>query len=156
MDFNLTLLAQSAVFAIFIWFTAKFVWPPLMRAVEDRQKTIADGLAAAEKGARSLQDASVKTEEQLKVARTQAQEILAAASKQAGQLVEQAKGTAQTEAERIKASARDDVEREVNRARETLRKQVGELAVAGATQILKREINAATHADVLKELAAKI
>jgi F-type H+-transporting ATPase subunit b len=156
MDITFTLIAQAIVFALFIWFTAKFVWPPLMRAVEDRQKKIAEGLAAAEKGNRSLAEASAKTEEQLKAARAQAQDILSAANKQAGALVEQAKGTAQSEAERIKAAARDEVDREINRARETLRKQVGELAVAGAAQILKREINAGTHADVLKELAAKI
>jgi F-type H+-transporting ATPase subunit b len=156
MNITFTLIAQSLVFAIFIWFTARFVWPPLMRAVDDRQKKIADGLAAAEKGNRSLAEASAKTDEQLKAAKAQAQEILAAANKQAGQLVEQAKGSAQTEAERIKAAAREDVDREITRARETLRKQVGELAVAGAAQILKREINAQTHADVLKELSAKI
>ncbi|HUR39916.1 MAG TPA: F0F1 ATP synthase subunit B [Verrucomicrobiae bacterium] len=156
MDITFTLIAQALVFALFIWFTAKFVWPPLMRAVETRQKQIADGLAAAEKGNRSLAEASAKTEEQLKAARSQAQEILAAASKQASQLVDQAKGTAQSEADRIKVAAREEVDREVNRARETLRKQVGELAVAGAAQILKREINAQAHADVLKDLAAKI
>jgi F-type H+-transporting ATPase subunit b len=156
MNINLTLFAQAAVFAVFIWFTARFVWPPLMKAVDDRTKKIADGLAAADKGNRALADASARRDEELKSARAQAQEILAAANKQAGQMVEQAKGTAQAEAERIKAAAADDVGREINRARETLRKQVGELAVAGAAQILKREINAAAHADVLKDLAAKI
>jgi F-type H+-transporting ATPase subunit b len=156
MDITFTLIAQAIVFALFIWFTAKFVWPPLMRAVEARQKQIADGLAAADKGNRALAEASAKSDEQLKAARVQAQDILSNASKQAGQTVEQAKGTAQTEAERIKAAAREEVEREVNRVKETLRKQVGELAVAGAAQILKREINAQAHADVLKELAAKI
>lgn len=156
MNINLTLFAQAIVFVSFILFTAKFVWPPLMKAVDERTKKIADGLAAAEKGNRALAEASVRRDEELKAARVQAQEILAAANKQAGQMVEQAKGTAQAEAERIKAAAADDVGREINRARESLRKQVGELAVAGAAQILKREINAATHADVLKELAAKI
>jgi F-type H+-transporting ATPase subunit b len=156
MDITFTLIAQAIVFALFIWFTAKFVWPPLMRAVDARQKTIADGLAAAEKGNRSLAEASAKSDEQLRAARAQAQDILSGANKQAGQMVDQAKGTAQTEAERIKAAAREEVEREVNRVREQLRKQVGELAVAGAAQILKREIDAKAHADVLKELAAKI
>ena len=156
MDITFTLIAQAIVFALFIWFTAKFVWPPLMRAVEARQKQIADGLAAADKGNRSLAEASAKSEEQLKAARAQAQDILSNANKQASQAIDQAKGTAQSEAERIKAAAREEVEREVNRVREQLRKQVGELAVAGAAQILKREINAQTHADVLKELAAKI
>lgn len=156
MDITFTLIAQSIVFALFIWFTAKFVWPPLMRAVEARQKQIADGLAAADKGNRSLAEASAKSDEQLKAARAQAQDILANANKQAGQAIEQAKGTAQGEAERIKAAAREEVEREVNRVKEQLRKQVGELAVAGAAQILKREIDPKAHADVLKELAAKI
>ena len=156
MDFNLTLLAQSAVFAIFIWFTARFVWPPLMRAVEERQKTIADGLAAAAKGNRSLEDAAVKIAGELKTTRSQAQDILSAANKQAAQLVEQARAQAKSEADRIGAAAKGEVERQVQQAREALRKQVGELAVAGAGRILKREIDAKAHADVLKELAAKI
>jgi F-type H+-transporting ATPase subunit b len=156
MSINLTLFAQAAVFAILIWVAARWPWRWLMEMVDERNKKIADGLAAAEKGNRSLAEASAKTDEQLKAAKAQAQEILAAANKQAGQLVEQAKGSAQTEAERIKAAAREEVDREITRARETLRKQVGELAVAGAAQILKREINPQTHADVLKELSAKI
>ena len=156
MSITLTLFAQAIVFALFIWFTAKFVWPPLMRAVEARQKTIADGLAAADRGNRSLAEASAKSDEQLKATRVQAQDILSNANKQAGQMVEQAKGTAQTEAERIKAAAHAEAMREVERAKEALRKQVGELAVAGAAQILKREIDAKAHADVIKELAAKI
>jgi F-type H+-transporting ATPase subunit b len=156
MNINLTLFAQTAVFLLFIWFTRKFVWAYLMKQVENRQKTIADGLAAADKGNRSLAEASAKSEEQLKAARGQAQDILSNANKQAGQAIEQAKGTAQGEAERIKAAAREEVEREVTRVKETLRKQVGELAVAGAAQILKREIDAKAHAEVLKELAAKI
>lgn len=156
MDINLTLFAQAAVFAIFILFTAKFVWPPLMKAMEDRQAKIADGLAAAEKGARSLQDASAKSDEALKAARVQAQEILAAANKQATQLIDQAKTTAKSEADRIAVGAREEVSREVLQAREQLRKQVGELAVIGASKILKREIDAKAHADVLNELAARV
>jgi F-type H+-transporting ATPase subunit b len=156
MNINFTLIAQAAVFVVFILFTARFVWPPLMRAVGERQKTIADGLAAAERGAKSLQDASVKSDEALKSARNQAQEILGNASRQAAQMVDQAKGQAQTEAERIKTAARAEAEREIAAAKETLRKQVGELAVVGAAKILRREIDAKAHADVLKELAAKI
>ena len=156
MSINVTFIAQMLAFAALIWLTMKFIWPWLVKALDERHKRIADGLAAAEKGQRSLAEASVKTEEQLRAARGQAQEILDAAGKQAGQVVEQAKGTAQTEAERIKAAAHEEVEREVNRVREALRKQVGELAVAGAAQILKREIDAKAHADVLKDLAAKI
>lgn len=156
MDINLSLFAQAAVFALFILFTAKFVWPPLMKAIEERQAKIADGLAAAEKGARSLQDASAKSEEALKQARGQAQEILAAANKQAAQLVEQSKTTAKTEGERIVNAAREEVQREVNQAKEQLRKQVGELAVMGAAKILKREIDAKAHADVINDLAARV
>lgn len=156
MDINFTLFAQAFVFAVFIWFTARFVWPPLMRAVDQRQKTIADGLAAAEQGSRSLQEAAAKSDEALKAARAQAQDILSAANKQAVQVVEQAKTQAKTEADRIAVGAREEVEREVAKARETLRKQVGELAVIGATKILKREIDAKAHADVLKDLAARV
>lgn len=156
MDINLTLFAQAAVFAIFIWFTARFVWPPLMRAVEARQKQIADGLAAAEKGNRSLEDAAVKSAEELKAARGQAQDILGAANKQATQLIEQARGQAKQEAERIAEAAKGEVERQVQQARESLRKQVGELAVIGATKILKREIDAKQHAEVLQDLAARV
>ena len=156
MNINLTLFAQAIVFALFIWFTKKFVWSYLMTKVAERQKAVADGLAAADRGNRSLAEASAKSDEQLKAARVQAQDILSNANKQAGQMVEAAKGTAQTEAERIKAAAHAETVREVERVREMLRKQVGELAVAGAAQILKREIDAKAHADVIKELAAKI
>lgn len=151
-----SIVGQMIVFGIFVLFTMKFVWPPIMKAMEERRQKIADGLAAAEKGARALQDASAKSEEELKVARVQAQDILSAANKQASQIVEQAKTTAQVEGERIVAKAHDDVQRELAQAREGLRKQVGELAVAGAAKILKREINAAAHADVLGELAARV
>jgi F-type H+-transporting ATPase subunit b len=156
MNFTLTLIAQAVVFALFIWFTKKFVWSFLMKKVDERQKAVADGLAAADQGQRSLAEAAAKSEEQLKAARVQAQDILSGANKQAGQAIEQAKGAAQGEAERIKAAAHAEVVREVERVKEQLRKQVGELAVAGAAQILKREIDAKAHADVLKDLAAKI
>jgi F-type H+-transporting ATPase subunit b len=156
MDINLTLFAQAAVFAVFIWFTARFVWPPLMRAVEARQKQIADGLAAGEKGARSLEEAAIKNAEELKLARGQAQDILTAANKQSALLVEQARVQAKAEAERIAEAAKGEVERQVQRAREDLRKQVGELAVIGASKILKREIDAKAHAEVLKDLAARV
>jgi F-type H+-transporting ATPase subunit b len=156
MNLNATLIFQSIAFLLFVAFTWKYVWPPILKAMNDRQARIADGLAAADKGARALQDASTKSEEALHAARAQAQDILAAANKQAAQIVEQAKGTAQVEADRIVAKAQDDVAREVAHARETLRQQVGELAVAGAAKILKREIDTKAHADVLNELATKI
>jgi F-type H+-transporting ATPase subunit b len=151
-----SIVGQMIVFAIFVWFPMKFVWPPIVKAMEERRQKIADGLAAAEKGARALQDASAKSEEELKVARTQAQDILAAANKQAAQIVEQAKAHAQEEGERIVAKAHEDVQREIAHAREDLRKRVGELAVVGAARILKREIDTKAHADVLDELAARV
>lgn len=156
MNFTLTLIAQAIVFALFIWFTKKFVWTYLMTKVEERQKTIADGLAAAEKGARALEDASARRDEELKAARAQAQEILSAASKQGSQAVEQSRAQAKAEAERIVTAAKADVDRQIQHAREELRRKVGDLAVTGAAAILKREIDAKAHADVLKELAAKI
>ena len=151
-----SIVGQMIVFFIFVVFTMKFVWPPITKALEERRAKIADGLAAAEKGARSLQEASAKSDEALKAARAQAQDILSAANKQAAQLVDQAKTTAQEEAGRIVAKAHEETSREVARAREDLRKQVGELAVIGAAKILKREIDAKAHADVLNDLAARV
>lgn len=156
MNINVTLFAQMLVFLLLIWGSAKFIWPPITKALDERRKKIADGLAAAEKGSRSLQDASLKSEEALKAARLQAQEIIGAANKQATQLVEQARQDAESEKARIVASGHSEVEREVGQAKDVLRKQVGDLAVAGASKILKREIDAKTHADVLNELAAQV
>ncbi|MGH8458804.1 MAG: F0F1 ATP synthase subunit B, partial [Nevskiales bacterium] len=151
MDINVTLFAQALVFLALIWFTKAFIWPPVINAMHERQKRISDGLAAAERGARALQDASLKSDEALKEARAQAQDILTAANRQAAQALDQAKLTARTEGERIVATAREEVQREVAHAREALRKQVGELAVIGASKILKREIDAKAHAEVLKD-----
>jgi F-type H+-transporting ATPase subunit b len=156
MNMNLTLVIQALVFAAFIWITVKYVWPLIGTPIEERRKHIAEGLAAAEKGTRSLQDAAAKSEEQMKQARGQAQDILGAANKQAAQIVEQARTQAKTEGERIVKSARDEGDRQIQQAREQLRKQVGDLAVLGAARILKREVDAKAHADVIKELAAKI
>jgi F-type H+-transporting ATPase subunit b len=156
VNINVTLFAQMLVFLGLIWFSAKFIWPPVTKALEARRRQIADGLAAAEKGSRALQDASIKSDEALKVARSEAQEIVGAANKQATQIVERARLDAESEKARIVASGRSEVEREVNQARDALRKQVGDLAVAGAAKILKREIDAKAHADVLNELAAQV
>ncbi|MGQ0701333.1 MAG: F0F1 ATP synthase subunit B [Panacagrimonas sp.] len=156
MNLNATLILQAVAFGLFVWFTMRYVFPPITKAMDERKAKITDGLAAAERGARSLQDASLKSDEALKQARVQAQEILAGANKQATALVEQAKTQAKLEADRIVAAAGDEVTRETNKAREALRKQVGELAVLGATKILKREINASAHADVLNDLAARV
>ena len=156
MNVNATLFGQMLAFGILIWFTLKFVWPPLLAAIEERQKKISDGLAAADRAAASLKDATAKSDEELKAARQQSAEIVAAANKQAAALVEQAKAAATAEAERIRTAAKGEVDREIAAAREALRKQVGELAVLGAARILKREVDAKAHADVIGELAARI
>ena len=156
MNINLTLFAQAASFAIFIWFTAKFVWPHLARAIEARQKQIAEGLAAAERGRQDLEQAALRSGDMLKEARQQAQAVLAQAGERAGQIIEEAKVTASGEGARLIAAAKAEIEQEVSRAKETLRTQVATLAVAGAEQILRREVDAKTHADLLSALQAQL
>jgi F-type H+-transporting ATPase subunit b len=156
MNINFTLIAQAATFFIFIWFTVKFVWPPLVRAMDARQKQIAEGLAAAERGKQDLEQASVRTAEMVREARQQAQEILAQADKRAVQIVDEAKQAATQESGRIVAGAKAEIEQEVSRARETLRGQVAALAVAGAEQILRREVDAKAHADLLATVQSEL
>lgn len=149
MSFNLTLIAQAATFALFIWFTVKLVWPFMLRAIEQRQKTIADGLAAAEQGKKSLEVSSRQAEESVKQGRDRAAEIITQAEKRAAQMVEEAKVAAKAEGDREKAAAKADIQQEAQRAREQLREQVAALAVAGAEKILRREVDAKAHADLL-------
>ena len=149
MSFNLTLIAQAVAFALFIWFTIKFVWPPLLRAIEARQKQVADGLAAAEQGKKSLEVSSKQAEQAIQEARTRAAEIIAQAEKRGGQVVDEAKSVAKAEGDREKAAAKADIRQEAQRAREMLREQVAALAVAGAEKILRREIDAKAHAELL-------
>ena len=156
MNINLTLFAQAATFAIFIWFTAKFVWPYLMRAIDSRQKNVAEGLAAAERGKQDLEQAAVRTADMLREARSQAQEILAQAERRGAQIVEEAKIAAGEEGARLLAGAKAEIEQEVSRARETLRGQVAALAVAGAEQILRREVDAKVHADLLAAVEGQL
>jgi F-type H+-transporting ATPase subunit b len=156
MNINLTLFAQALTFAIFIWVTAKFVWPHLSRAMDARQKQVAEGLAAAERGKQDLQQAAVRTEAMLKEARDKAQEILAQAERRASQIVDEAKVTAGEEGSRLVAGAKAEIEQEVSRARETLRTQVASLAVAGAEQILRREVDQKTHADLLASVQSQL
>lgn len=151
-----SVLGQMIVFLLFVMFTMKYVWPPIMKAMEEREAKIRDGLAAAEKGKAALAEASSKSDEELKAARTQAQDIIAAANKQATQLVEKAKGDAAVEQQRIIASGHAEVEQMAAQARDALRKQVADLAVSGAEQILKREVDAKAHAEILDRLAARI
>jgi F-type H+-transporting ATPase subunit b len=151
-----SIVGQMIVFAIFVFITMKYVWPHIIAAIETRQKTIADGLAAADRGQKALAEASTRSDDALKAARTQAQEIVAAANKQASSIVEHAREEAESEKSRIVAAGHSEVERELAQAKEVLRRQVGELAVEGASKILKREIDARAHAELLGELAARV
>jgi len=156
MNFNLTLFTQAAAFALFIWFTVKFVWPPLLRAIENRQKQIADGLAAGEEGRKSLELSTREAAQVVAEARGRATEIVAQAEKRAGQLIEDAKLAAREEGEREKAAAKADIQQQVARAREQLRDQVASLAVAGAEKILRREVDAKAHAQLLDSIKAQL
>jgi len=156
MSFNLTLIAQAVAFALFIWFTVKFVWPPLLRAIEARLKTIADGLAAAEQGRKSLEVSSRQAEQAVQDARGRAAEIVSQAEKRAAQVVEEAKANAKAEGEREKTAAKADIQQEVSRAREKLRDQVAALAVAGAEKILRREVDAKAHAQLLDDIKRQL
>jgi len=149
MNINITLFAQAAVFAAFIWFTVKFVWPPLLRAIEARQKQVADGLAAAEQGKKSLETSSKQAEQAIQDARGRAAEILTLAEKRGAEMVEEAKTAAKAEGDREKAAAKADIQQEAQRAREQLREQVAALAIAGAEKILRREVDAKAHAELL-------
>ena len=156
MNFNLTLIAQAIVFVAFFMFCAKFVWPPLLRAIESRQKHIADGLAEAERGRSSLAEAQKQTEVLMRDARARAQEIVAAAEKVASERVEESKSVAKTEADRMISAAKASIEQEVQSARQQLREQVAQLAVAGAEKILRREVDAKAHADMLNQLKRQL
>ena len=156
MSFNLTLIAQAVAFALFIWFTVKFVWPPLLRAIESRQKTIADGLAAAEEGKRSLEVSNKRADEEIKKARDRAAEVLTQAEKRAAQMVEEAKNAAKEEGNREKAAAQAEIAQQVTRAREQLRDHVASLAVAGAEKILRREVDAKAHAELLDSIKKQL
>ena len=156
MNINFTLFAQAIVFTAFIWFTVKFVWPPLLRAIEARQKQIADGLAAAEQGKKSLEVSSRQAEQAIQEARARAAEIVAQAEKRGSQVVEEAKVAAKAEGDREKAAAKADIQQEAQRAREQLREQVAALAVAGAEKILRREVDAKAHAELLEGIKKQL
>ncbi|TCS35566.1 ATP synthase F0 subcomplex B subunit [Paucimonas lemoignei] len=156
MNLNATLFAQFVVFFILAWFTMKFVWPPLMKALDERAEKIANGLAAAEKGKAEMAAAEKRVQAELATAKDEGLKRIADAEKRAAAIVEEAKKTASDEAARIIAAAKADAEQQVTQARETLRGQVATLAVAGAEQILRREVNAAAHADLLNQLKAEL
>ena len=156
MNFNATLIGQMITFAVFVWFCMKYIWPFLIQAMEERNKRISEGLAAAQQGQKDLEDAKAKVGDSLNEAKQQAQEIINQAQKRANEIVDEAKDAARDEAEKIKASASADIDQQVNAAREELRKEVSSIALAGASQILQREVDAKAHAKVLDDLVAQI
>ncbi len=156
MNLNATLTAQFVVFFILAMFTMKFVWPPLMKALDDRAQKIADGLAAADRGKAEMAAAEKRVQAELSGARDEGQKRIGDAEKRAAGIIDDAKKTAAEEAVRIVAAARDEAQQQVTRAREELRAQVATLAVKGAEQILKREVNAAAHADLLAQLQTEL
>ena len=156
MNLNATLFAQLVVFFILALFTMKFVWPPLIKSIDERAKKIADGLAAAERGKQALAEASRKAEQELAASRSENQQRLAEAEKRAQQIIEEAKHQAETERKRILAQAEAEAAQEAQRAREQLRDQVATLVVAGAEQILKKEISKDAHLDLLNQLKAQL
>ena len=156
MSLNATLIAQIVVFLILAWFTMSFVWPPITKALDERAKKIADGLSAADKAKAELTDANKRVEAQLTAARTDATQRLADAERLAQSMIEDAKGRATEEGAKIIASAKAEAEQEAIKVREALRDQVAALAVKGAEQILRKEVNPAVHAELLSQLKTEL
>ena len=156
MSINATLIVQMIVFAILVWFTMKFVWPPITAALDERARKIADGLSAADKAKADLAAANSRVEQQLSAARDDAAKRLADAERLAQQIVEEAKGRANDEGAKIIAAAKSEAAQEAIKAREALRDQVAALAVKGAEQILRKEVNASVHADLLGRLKSEL
>ena len=156
MDINMTLIGQTIAMIVFVWFCMKFIWPPLLEAIEDRQQTIADGLAAADKGQESLEKATAEAEGIIAESRKQATGILDQAHARANEIVADGKADGTKERERQLTAAKAEIEQETNRAREELRGQVSAVALSGAEKILRREIDAAEHNDILGKLAQEL
>ena len=156
MDINMTLIGQTISMIVFVWFCMKFIWPPLLEAIEERQEKIADGLAAAEKGEQSLEEAKVQAGEIVSDARKQATGILDQAHARANEIVADGKADGTKERERQLTAAKAEIEQEANRAREELRGQVSAVALSGAEKILNREIDAAEHEEILGKLAQEL
>ena len=156
MNINATIIGQAIVFTILIWFSVKFIWPPLLKAIEDRQKKIADGLAAAERGQKELNQASGEAQSIVNEAREKALKIVDQANRRSNEIIEEARATAIAEGQRLVGDARQEVALEQSRARDALRKDVAQLAVAGASRLLEREIDAKAHADLIEKLAREI
>ena len=156
MNIRATLLVQALSFAALIWFCVKFIWPPLVNAIDERNKKIADGLSAAEEGKKALVEAERKGESSMKEARDRAQGLLVESERRGNQIVEEAKVAAEAKAKQIEAAAHELAQQEITKAKAALREQVAVLAVAGAEKILKREIDAKAHAELLNQLKAQL
>jgi F-type H+-transporting ATPase subunit b len=156
VNINLTLIGQMLAFVAFVVFCMKYVWPPILAAMQERESKIAEGLAAADKASQDLELAKEKAVERLREAKEEAAGIVEAANRRANQIVEEAKSAAVAEADRVKAAAQAEIKQESNRAREQLRSQVAALSVAGAEQVLGASIDASAHADLLDKLAAEL
>jgi len=156
MNLNATIFAQIIVFGIFVWFTMKYVWPPLAKALDERAQKISEGLAAAEKAKTELAVTNKRVEEELSKSRNESASRLADAERRAQQIIDEAKARAGEEAAKIVAAAKADAEQQIFKAREQLREQVAGLAVKGAEQILQREVNAGVHADLLTRLKTEL
>ena len=149
MNLNATLFAQLVVFLILAWFTMKYVWPPIMKALDERAAKIAEGLAEAERGRQMLKNASASAADTVREGKEKVAELIAQAEKRGQEIIEAAKVQAKVEADKVVAGAKAEIEQEAARAKESLRERVAELAVAGAEKILRREIDAKAHADIL-------
>ena len=156
MEINATLVAQMIAFLALVWFTMKFIWPPLVKAMDERTQRIQDGLSAADKARKELAEADEQVQAEVRKARSDAAAIIDRAQQQANQMVDQARTDAQSEAARQKALAQDEIDNMSHRARDELRRQVAVLAVQGAERILKREIDPAAHKAMLDDLVAEL
>ena len=156
MDINATIIGQSIAMIVFVWFCMKYIWPPLMEAIEERQTQIADGIAAGEQGIKKLDNANIESKKILDDARKQATNILDQANARATEIVSDGKEDGLKEREHQLSLAKNDIEQETNKARDELREQVAALAIASAEKILGREVNKESHADILDDLARKL
>ncbi len=156
MNFNATLIGQTFAFVVFVWFTMKFVWPLLLKQMHDRETRIADGLAAAEKGQKALEEAEIRHTELVDEGKQQAAEIISQAQRRGDEIVEESKSTAKSEGQRLIHAAEAEIERDKTQAREDLRKEVATLALAGVEQILMREVDRNAHNEIITKLSSEL
>jgi F-type H+-transporting ATPase subunit b len=156
VDINMTIIGQTIAMIVFVWFCMRFVWPPLVHALDERRKTIADGLAAAEDGQKKLEEAQARFEETVRESREKAAEVIQQAEKRGREIIDEARGDAVSEGERLIAQAKAEISQEASRARDALRGDVAAIALSGTRQLLEREIDPATHKQLLDKLASEL